>query len=133
MNRIDVADFLLIAEAHTRTAAHDLARMPRVMAIGQAALAAPFSGFGDVELFPSIGEKAAIYASRIVTYHPLPDGNKRTGYDVMREFIDRNGATFTHSSGGLAETAEMIENLAGSVVTEADFVAWVLERLRPAT
>ncbi|MDA0161135.1 Fic family protein [Solirubrobacter ginsenosidimutans] len=131
MHRVELADFLLIAEAHAGIAARDLARMPRVMQIAQAALAAPFSGFGAVEFFPSLGEKAAVYAFRIITYHPLPDGNKRAGYDVMREFIERNGAVFTHPPGGLADTAQMIEDVAAGVASEATFTAWVLERLEP--
>jgi len=101
MRRIELGDFLLIAEVHSGIDAHQLARMPRVVQLATAALAAPFAGFGDFEAYPSLGEKAAIYCSRLVSYHPLPDGNKRTGYDVMREFIDRNDATFFHPAGGL--------------------------------
>lgn len=63
-------------------------------------------------------------------YHPLPDGNKRTGYDVMREFIDRNGATFTHPRGDQMITAEVIESLAASRMSEDDFRDWVGRRLR---
>jgi death-on-curing protein len=103
------------------------------MATAQAALAAPFSGFGQVELFPSLADKAAVYAARVVTYHPLPDGNKRTGYDVMREFIARNGETFTHPDGGLMETAQMIEDLAAGVIEEIAFRSWVADRLRLPT
>jgi death-on-curing protein len=82
---IEIGDFLVIAEFNTGINARVLARNPRVMATAQAALAAPFSGFGEAELFPSLADKAAVYAARVVTYHPLPDGNKRTGYDVMRD------------------------------------------------
>ena len=100
MHRIEIGDFLVIAEHHAGIRAEQLARMPRVMSLAQSALGAPFAGFGDVELFPTLADKAAIYCSRIVSYHPLPDGNKRTGYDVMREFLDRNGETFTHPDPG---------------------------------
>ena len=93
----------MIAEIHTGIDAHQLERMPRVGVLAASALAAPFAGFGDVELFTALHEKAAVYASRIVRYHALPDGNKRTAYDVMREFIERNGATFSHGAGGLYE------------------------------
>jgi death-on-curing protein len=128
VQRIDLGDFLIIASIHTGVDAHRLARMPRVVQLGSAALAAPFAGFGEVELFPSLHEKAAIYASRIIRYHPLPDGNKRTAYDVMIEFIERNGSVFTHGDGGLDETAEAIEMLAADQLTEARFVAWVEAR-----
>jgi hypothetical protein len=48
----------------------------------------------------------------------------------MREFVDRNDATFTHSAGGLGETAKMIEDVAAALVSEAEFIAWVVERLK---
>lgn len=132
MRRIELGDFLLIAEIHTGIDASQLARMDRVITLGQAALAAPFAGFGDTEIFPTFAAKAAIYCSRIVSYHPLPDGNKRTGYDVMREFIDRNDGTFTHPAGpagGYAGTAMMIEALAANTVSEVEFIGWVAARL----
>lgn len=129
MERIGLADFLLIAESHLGTDATSLARMDRVVALASAALAAPFAGFGEVEVFPTFEAKAAVYCSRIVRYHPLPDANKRTGYDVMREFIDRNDRTFTHAQGDLMATAEMIEGLAASSLTEDEFIAWVTERI----
>jgi death on curing protein len=133
MQRIGLADFLLIAEIHSNTNAHQLGRIPHVVNLAEAALAAPFSGFGDHEAFPALHEKAAIYCSRIVTYHPLPNGNKRTAYDVMREFLDRNGASFTHPSDGLDGTAQAIEDLAAGVVDERGFVAWVHGQVRSRT
>jgi death-on-curing protein len=128
MRRIELGDFLLIAQAHTGIDAKQLARMPRVMSLGGAALAAPFAGFGDFEMFPSLHEKAAVYCSRIIRYHPLPDGNKRAGYDVMREFLDRNGAAFTHPPDGLYGTASAIERLAAGDLDERRFIEWVRAR-----
>lgn len=129
MQRIELADFLLIAEIHSTTDAHQLGRIPHVVNLAEAALAAPFAGFGDHEAFPALHEKAAIYCARIATYHPLPNGNKRTAYDVMREFLDRNGASFSHPADGLDGTAQAIENLAASRIDEAGFVAWVRDRV----
>jgi death-on-curing protein len=131
MKRIELGDVLLIAEIHTGIDAKRLARMDRVVTLVQSALAAPFAGFGDVELFPTFEAKAAIYCARLVAYHPLPDGNKRTAYDVMIEFVERNGRTWTHPAVGLNETAEMIERLAGEppVLSEEDFRAWVAQRI----
>lgn len=129
MNRIELGDFLIMAEIHSGVDAHRLARMPRVVSLAEAALAAPFAGFGEYELFPALHEKAAIYCSRIAAYHPLPDGNKRTAYNVMREFLARNGMAFTHPPEGLDGTAQVIEDLAAGSVREQDFVAWVLQRI----
>jgi death-on-curing protein len=129
MERIDLADFLLIAEFHTGIPAQQLARMDRVVQLAEAALGAPFAGYGDVELHPTFVGKAAIYASRVLRYHPLPDGNKRTAYDVMAEFIERNGYMFEHPVGGMMETADMIERLAAQLVSEDEFRAWLAERI----
>ncbi len=129
MRRIELGDFLLIAEIHSGIDAHQLARISRVINLAEAAIAAPFAGFGDYEAFPAVHEKAAVYCSRIVTYHPLPDGNKRTAYDVMREFLDRNGVVFRHPSGGLDATAQAIEDLAANILDEPAFISWVLERV----
>jgi death-on-curing protein len=130
VERIELGDFLLIAEIHTGIRAERLARMDRVIQLGQAALAAPFAGFGDFEAHPGSAQKAAVYCSRIVSYHPLPDGNKRTGYDVMREFLDRNGLPWEHPAGGLQSTAGTIEDLAAALISEQEFCAWVADRLR---
>jgi len=129
MHRIELGDFLVIAETHSGIDAHQLARIPRVMSLASAALAAPFAGFGDYELFPQTSEKAAIYCSRITRYHPLPDGNKRTAYDVMREFLDRNDMRFEHPTNGLDGTAQAIEDLAAGLLAEQGFVAWLLARV----
>jgi death on curing protein len=101
VERVELADLLVIAEIHT----------------------------GMAELHPTFAKKAAVHASRLVRYHPLPDGNKRTAYDVMRESIERNGFAFVHPPGGLMETAEMIEKLAADAVTEDEFAAWLAQRI----
>lgn len=129
MDRVELGDFLVIAEIHSGIDASQLARIPRVIGLAQAALAAPFAGFGDYEAYPALHEKAAVYCARIATYHPLPDGNKRVAYDVMREFLDRNDAVFVHPPGGLDETAQAIEDLAANVLSEQELTAWVLARI----
>jgi len=126
---IEIGDFLLIAELHCGIAAERLAQMSRVMTLGQAALAAPYAGFDDYEAFPTLHEKAAVYCARIVKYHPLPDGNLRTAYDVMREFLYRNGAEFRHPPGGLDATAKVVEDVAANALDERALAAWLLERI----
>lgn len=44
MRRIELGDFLIISEIHSGMDADQLARIPRVISLGEAALAAPFSG-----------------------------------------------------------------------------------------
>jgi death-on-curing protein len=128
VRRIEIGDFLLIAELHSGIAAERLARIPHVMNLAEAALAAPFAGFGNYEAFPAVHEKAAVYCARIATYQPLPDGNKRTAYDVMREFLARNDVPFEHAAGGFQDTAHTLEQLAAGLLAEKRFIAWVLTR-----
>ncbi len=47
----------------------------------------PFSGFGDNEFYPSPAEKAAAIFESIVKNHPFIDGNKRTGYYLLRAML----------------------------------------------
>ena len=47
------------------------------------------------EQYPSIYEKAAVYARNIVGDHPFSDGNKRTAVTVCGVFLMRNGKKLT--------------------------------------
>lgn len=126
MDGLELADALLIAESVLRANAEAIARVVNVAGM-ESALAAPFAGFGDVELYPDFHVKAAVLCSRIVRNHPLPDGNKRTAYLAMREFVERNGHIWT--TGDQDETADTIERLAAREIDEEQFAAWVAERI----
>ena len=51
------------------------------------ALKRPFDGFGDGEFYPTIEEKSAAIVESIVKNHPFLDGNKRSGYVLMRMLL----------------------------------------------
>ncbi len=57
----------------------------------ESALSRPFQTFDNVELYPNIIEKAASLLESILINHPFIDGNKRTGYVLMRLFLIQNG------------------------------------------
>jgi death-on-curing protein len=57
----------------------------------ESALSRPFQTFDSVELYPSIIEKAASLLESLLANHPFVDGNKRTGYVLMRLFLKKNG------------------------------------------
>ncbi len=80
----------MIAQAVTGIEAEKLARLPR-MTLAESALAAPAAGFGGVEVYPSLAEKAAVLCWHLARNHPLPDGNKRLAFLSMVEFLERNG------------------------------------------
>lgn len=47
--------------------------------------------FGDTDLFPTIFQKAAVYAHHIITGHIFFDGNKRIGLTCAIRFLELNG------------------------------------------
>ena len=47
--------------------------------------------FGDTELFPTVFQKAAVYAHHIITGHIFLDGNKRIGLTCALRFLELNG------------------------------------------
>lgn len=125
--QIDLAEFLVIAERVLGLDAKALKTAARLDA-AESALAAPFMGFGSTLFYTDPTQRAAIVCSRIIRNHPLPDGNKRAGYLCMLIQLDRAGMTFTHPEGGQDETADVIEALAASTLSEETFVDWVKAR-----
>jgi death-on-curing protein len=124
MERLDVADFLLLAE-DVLGAPADTVREAANLAAAESALAAPFASFGGIDFYPGLATRAAILCSRVVRNHPLPDGNKRVALFAMLEFLARNGATWRPPDGGQEEEAATIWRLAARELSEEEFVQWV--------
>jgi death-on-curing protein len=101
--QIDLAQFLVIAERVLDVDAKALKSAAKLDA-AESALAAPFMGFGDTLFYPDPAQRAAIVCSRIIRNHPLPDGNKRTGYLCMRLQLEGAGLTFEHSDDDLSRS-----------------------------
>ena len=57
----------------------------------ESALARPFATFGGEDLYPTPPDRAAAILESIVINHPFIDGNKRTGYVLMRMMLLENG------------------------------------------
>lgn len=55
------------------------------------ALARPHATFDGKELYTTAIQKAAALIESILTNHPFVDGNKRTGYVLMRLLLIENG------------------------------------------
>ncbi len=128
-NRLEISDFLLIAEAVLRVEAERLARTVRIPA-AEAALAAPFASLDGVPFYSDPAERAAICCSRIIRGNPLPDGNKRVAYECMREMLERSGVGWPRPREDAEEIAAKVEGLAARRISEPDFVRWVKLRAR---
>jgi death-on-curing protein len=129
MKAIELADYLLIAADVLDIDAERLARGANLASL-ESALNAPFAGWGDQDVYPTLHEKAAILCSRLIRNHPLVDGNKRAAYVATVVFIEINGGLWRHPEDRM-EVARTVWRLAGREISEADFAAWVAERLRP--
>ncbi|MBQ9043237.1 MAG: virulence RhuM family protein [Eggerthellaceae bacterium] len=57
-------------------------------------LGAVYQSFDDVDMYPSVEEKAANLLYFIVKNHSFSDGNKRIGAAMFLYFLNKNGALF---------------------------------------
>lgn len=123
-DRLELVDFLLVAEAVLGQPAEHLLRIVLIPS-AESALAAPCASFGGINFYEDPAERAAICCSRIIRNHPLPDGNKRLGYECMREMLERSGIPWPRPSEDVDEIASTIEGLAARTISEQEFVSWV--------
>lgn len=126
--RLELADLLLVAEAVLGEPVEHLKLVINYSG-ADSALAAPFASFDGVDFFDDPVERAAICCSRIIRNHPLPDGNKRVGYECMREMLERGNFPWPRPSEDAREIAGMVEGLAARTVSEREFVLWVRSRV----
>ena len=68
----EFGDFCDVAADILGTTPEQIASLPNV-GLAESALATPHAGFGDVELYATLLEKAAILLERLARNHPLPD------------------------------------------------------------
>jgi death-on-curing protein len=75
--------------------------------------------------YPTIFEKAAAIGWRIIVSHVFHDGNKRTGMEACRLFLELNGYSMRIDS----EVVDMALAIANSNVTFVEFVQWIGKRV----
>lgn len=127
---LELADFLLIAEAVTGMPAEALARSDRTVHLAESALAAPAAAYGGQEFYRDIATKAAILCSRLVRNHPLLDGNKRVAFLCMVEFLERNGHDLAIGGKRAQDAfADAVISLAAGETSEGDFATLIKTRL----
>ena len=119
---LDLADYLLIAEAVLGVSAEEIARWPGI-GLAESALHAPGAAFEGVEFYPDVIEKAAVLCTRLARNHPLPDGNKRVAYLALLEFLARNDVEWRPPS--VEETVATIEGVAAGRISERELADWL--------
>jgi death on curing protein len=121
----EFGDFCDVAADILGTTPEQIARFPNV-GLAESALAAPRAGFGDVDVYPTILEKAAIMLERLARNHPLPDGNKRTAFFLTGLFLEANGAPL-HGAEPDGDVS-MVERIAADQVEQREILAWLSKR-----
>jgi death on curing protein len=86
-------------------------------------IARPFQTFAGLELLPSILEKAASIIESLLMNHPFIDGNKRTGYVVLRLFLINNGLDILASEDN---RYEFVIGIAAGKLKFEEIVHWLL-------
>ena len=93
----------------------------------KSALARPFQTFDNKELYNSVLEKAASLVESILVNHPFVDGNKRTGYTLLRLYLLQNGLDITAS---LENKYEFIINIASGTLQYEKILEWLQINVR---
>jgi death-on-curing protein len=91
----------------------------------KSALERPFSGFGETEFYPSPEEKAGAILESIVKNHPFIDGNKRTGYVLMRLVLMNFGKDIQSTQG---EKYDFVIAVASGQLDFQEIVTWIKQR-----
>ena len=86
------------------------------------ALARPFQKFEGKDLYPTVLDKGAALIESILVNHPFLDGNKRTGYTLLRIFLLKNGFDFSASSDN---KYEFVINIASGTLKDSAIVSWL--------
>ena len=89
----------------------------------ESAVQMPFQSFENIDLYPSIQQKAARLAFGLVKNHAFLDGNKRIGAHAMLIFLIINDIELNYTQ---KELADVFLGLADGSVSEKDLLNWIL-------
>lgn len=78
-------------------------------------------------VFPSLPAKAASLAWHIIAGHVFVDGNKRTGMEAARLFLELNGMQIEINQ----DIIEVGVQIADGSLGLDEFIAWLIPRVRP--
>ena len=88
----------------------------------RSALARPFQTFDNNALYPSVLERAAALMESLLVNHPFVDGNKRTGYVILRLFLLKYGLDVKASADN---KYEFVINVASGALKYDGILNWL--------
>ncbi len=77
--------------------------------------------------YPTLAEKAAVYAFNIITRHAFVDGNKRTGMMAMFWFLNLNGADLKDITS--KEIVNVALSIAENKMAFDELIQWIDQRI----
>jgi len=92
----------------------------------ESALARPFQTFDKKDLYQSPIEKAAALLESILINHPFIDGNKRTGYVLMRMLLINNDLDI---SANEEEKYKFVISVSRGTLRWAGVIKWLNEKV----
>jgi death on curing protein len=130
---LELADFLLIAEAVLQTPAKEIAQ-DASLNLADSALHAPRARFVGEEFYPEFPMKAAVLGAHLVKNHPLRDGNVQVALVATVEFCTRNGFRWSPppSDEDGEATANVFLGLASSPISDElieELAQWISDRI----
>ena len=126
---VTIAEYFWLAEQITGVDSDTLGKASR-SDLADSALHAPQAGFGEVEFYPDIYDKAAVLVCRLTWNHPLPDGSKRAAWASLAMFVDLNHGTWDPDPPNIDQAEEAMLAIAAGEVDETWTAAWLKERVR---
>ena len=90
----------------------------------ESALEGAFSGFGGIDFYPTIEEKAARLGYSLIRNHAFLDGNKRIGMFVMLTFLEVNGLRLDCTVPDVAQVGWAV---GGGTMDYPALLAWIRE------
>ena len=126
---LTLAEYFWLAGQVTGVDADTLSKASR-SDLADSALHAPRVGFGDVEFYPDVYDKAAVLVCRLAWNHPLVDGNKRAAWAALVMFIDLNDGGWDPDPPNVDQAEEAMLAVAAGDVDETWTAPWLRERVR---
>lgn len=92
----------------------------------ESAIHRPFQTFGGEDLYPSSLHKAAALVESLVKNHPFIDGNKRTGFAMMRLLLLEGGLDIKADED---EKYQFVISISTSQLDFEDILTWLHEHV----
>jgi len=92
----------------------------------EAAIKRPYSTFDQKDLYPTPVDKAVAILESIIKNHPFIDGNKRTGYVLMRLTLLQNGIDINADQ---VEKYEFVIDLSKGKLDFLQIKDWISKRI----